>query len=343
MADGFRDHALRQAAWCRRLDAPFTAAVCEALAALARGAPLLGPRLGDWPGDPDRDAVALRLAGGLNALVMKGALPFLAELYPPAAMPAGHVLERALASALLHPDLPAWLDHPPQTNEVGRAALLWAGLLVAHAAHALPVRLFELGASAGLNLRLDRFAYRLGGVACGVQESPVRLEPAWWGAGPPAGALEIREARGVDIAPLDPTSPAGAERLLAFVWPEQEARVRRLEAAIAVARAEPRALTRGDAADFVAQRVALCDGMLTVVLHSIFATYLAPATRERLAGLVRALGEAASASRPFAWLRFEAEGATDALPTLRLRLWPGGEERLLARAHPHGDFVEWLG
>jgi hypothetical protein len=27
---------------------------------------------------------------------------------------------------------------------------------------------------------------------------------------------------------------------------------------------------------------------------------------------------------------------------VRLTLWPGGEERLLARAHPHGAAVTWL-
>jgi hypothetical protein len=28
---------------------------------------------------------------------------------------------------------------------------------------------------------------------------------------------------------------------------------------------------------------------------------------------------------------------------IKLRAWPGGEERLLANTHPHGRWVEWLG
>jgi hypothetical protein len=27
---------------------------------------------------------------------------------------------------------------------------------------------------------------------------------------------------------------------------------------------------------------------------------------------------------------------------VRLRLWPGGEDRLLARAHHHGAWVDWI-
>jgi hypothetical protein len=28
---------------------------------------------------------------------------------------------------------------------------------------------------------------------------------------------------------------------------------------------------------------------------------------------------------------------------LRCQLWPGGTDRLLARTHPHGTWIEWLG
>ena len=28
---------------------------------------------------------------------------------------------------------------------------------------------------------------------------------------------------------------------------------------------------------------------------------------------------------------------------VRLTTWPGAEERLIARCHPHGAWVEWLG
>jgi hypothetical protein len=35
------------------------------------------------------------------------------------------------------------------------------------------------------------------------------------------------------------------------------------------------------------------------------------------------------------------EPATDEFTDVRLTVWPGGEDRLLARAGYHGDPVEW--
>ena len=59
--------------------------------------------------------------------------------------------------------LRAALDQPPQTNEVGRAAALIGGLLILTHRFALPIRLFEIGCSAGLNLRADYFRFRYPG------------------------------------------------------------------------------------------------------------------------------------------------------------------------------------
>jgi hypothetical protein len=215
------------------------------------------------------------------------------------------------------------------------------GLIVVAAATGLPLRLFELGASAGLNLRLDHYAYDFNGLKVGPANAPVVLAPAWTGPPPPAAAVTVVARAGVDLAPVDLTRDR--DRLLAYVWPDQVDRVARLDAAMAAFIADPVTLDRADAADWVERRVTLTEGTVTVVLHSIALQYFPAATRSRIMAHLARLGAVATATAPLAWLRFEFETAAAELPTLRLRRWPGGDDQRLARAHPHGASVEWLG
>ena len=65
-----------------------------------------------------------------------------------------------------------------QTSQVQRALGLRLGLsMIAHDV-AEPVHLIEVGASAGLNLRFDRYGYQVGGRRSGDPASPVQLSPA---------------------------------------------------------------------------------------------------------------------------------------------------------------------
>lgn len=337
----------KQAEWSVLLGSPFMARLCEALPRALAAATGVGRTVGNWPGDAFADALVIRLAGGLHALVRRGAAPALAALYPPAPTPGIDVLAAALAGVLARYDawLVAWLDAPPQTNEVGRAAALMAGLLDVTARTRLPLRLFELGASAGLNLRLDAYGYDLGGRVLGPPAAPVRLTPDWQGPPPPNAKLDVIARRGVDIAPIDVTDPAARERLIAFVWPDQVARLERLAAALAEAAADPPPIDRADAAGWVEATVAPVTGATTVVFHSIAYQYFPATSQARIAAHMDAMGSRARADQPLAWLRYELDAASDntAPPTLRLRLWPDGTDRLLARVHPHGSSVSWLG
>jgi hypothetical protein len=303
----------------------------------------LGRRVLDWPEgkDPVADALPLRLCGGLHALVRSGAAPALAACYPPHPMPDADLLWRALHPLFSGPALLPWLDGPPQTNEVGRSAVLLGGLLATASHFPQPVELLELGASAGLNLLLDHYASDLGGLRTGAPASPVHLQPQWRGPPPPEAQVTVARRRGVDLSPIDPRQDG--ERLIAYVWPDQQERLARLEAALAIAAADPPPIDRGDAANWLHARLGEqpCEGRTRVVFHTVAFIYFPPATQARIVRRLEAAGAAATPETPLAWLRYEAEPEQDRF-ALRLRLWPSGEDRLLATGHPHGAIVRWL-
>jgi hypothetical protein len=338
----------RQADWCARLGSPFTSLLCRTLGdKLDRGTDL-GRRVLGWPGKPDalHDSVPLRLCGGLNALVRAGHLPGLAALYPPNPPPDPDRLWPALRDAMgaAEGELLPWLDLPPQTNEVARSAVLTAGLAVVAAETGLPLSLYELGASAGLNLLLDRYDIRLGAQRrYGDPASAVKLAPDWQGGDPPEAEITIGDRRGVDMSPIDVTDAQARDRLLAYLGPDQAQRVARLEAALAIAAESPPAVAEGDAAAWLEAELgdAAEPGVVRVVLHSIAFQYFPSETQERIARHLERVGASASPEAPVAWLRYELEQLRGS-PSLRLRLWPGGEDRLLAHADPHARAVEWI-
>src|SRR5262249_31900977 len=115
-----------------------------------------------WTLDPGPAALALRLVGTVHRVALVGQAPELARVYPSGARagtgPVGPGAAWAAFRDVLAErpeDVRAGLAWPPQTNEVGRSALLVGGLLVLRSMVDRPVRLVEIGASAGLNLRPD--------------------------------------------------------------------------------------------------------------------------------------------------------------------------------------------
>jgi hypothetical protein len=344
LATWLRGHA----ALCVDGPSPFYAALLDQMAVDVEAGGPTWALLGATANDPPDSVPQLRLLGGVHALVLTGEAPDLAAHYPStggdgdaaAAWPALVAVLAARAD-----DLRPWLTRPPQTNEVGRAVALTSGLLVVAAETGLPLRILEIGTSAGLNLRLDHFWYETGGRGVGDPSSPVRFVDPWVDATPPLGApLRVVERGGCDRDPIDPTSAAGQLALLAYVWPDQPDRVTLLRHALDVAARVPVPVTRADVFDWLPTQLdAPRPGVATVVFHSIFAQYLSPAERTRLAALLAKAGSRATSEAPFGWLRLEIETLGDPDAALTLTTWPGGEERNLGRAPFHVGPVRWTG
>ena len=290
-------------------------------------------------------AMPLRMLAGAHALALSGEAPDLAAFYPSAggtASPgrggaqAWDALRRTLADR--RDVIRSWLDRPPQTNEVGRAAALLGGLRHVAADAALPIRLVEVGASAGLNLRADYFCIPGDAGTFGDPSSPVVLAGGWQGEPPPAADVDVVERTGGDVHPIDPASREGRLTLTAYVWPDQADRLARLRGALDLAAQVPADLRREPATATLA-RTALAAGSWTVLWHSIFRQYLNPAQRAELRDGVGRLSAGASPAARFAYVHLE-QSRTGGCP-VTLTTWPGGRERVLGTAPAHGTPVTW--
>jgi hypothetical protein len=337
-----------QAEQCARHGSPLTAALLVGAAAEYDSGGPARELLLPMADDPSGSVPSLRFAGAVHRQVLEGRAPELAAYYPSVggtAAPDGvwPVVRRLIAERA--DDLVVDLRRPVQTNEVGRAAALYGGLLHVAAAHGHPIRLLEVGASAGLNLRPERFAYELAdGRVLGAPDSPVRLVDPWRGSVPPEVELTIDSRAGCDPAPLDPTTDADRLTLLSYVWADQLERIERLRGALRIAEADPVRVEALPASDFLRRELAEpTPGVTTVVWHSVVRQYLPPDERAEVEVLLAAAGERATADAPLVRLSLEPE--KKAHSTFRflveLTTWPGGESRLLAECLGHGPPVTW--
>jgi hypothetical protein len=234
---------------------------------------------------PPGSVPQLRLMGALHYLVLSGKAPALAAFYPSAGghRPVDGVWPVAEAAMEEHFDqVRAWVHRTVQTNEPGRSAVLFAGLLWLTDRHRRPIRLLELGASAGLNLLADRYSYVVAGRELGDAASPLRFEDPWTPAPPidleaTAAALRIVARAGCDLSPLDPTHADDRLTLLSYIWPDELHRIDRMRAALSVAERDPIAVAAARASEWLRSALdEVRDGELTVVWHSVMRQYVEP-------------------------------------------------------------------
>ncbi len=272
---------------------------------------------------------------------------------------------RAFISARLDDIMAECGRHRYQMNEVARCAQIALGIAAAGPA-AEPAGLADLGTGAGLGLQLDRFRYLVGGQASGPADAPLCLRCEVRGSRqPPQVTLPpIAERAGIDVDPVDVRDPAATSWLLACAPPEASA-LDRLAAAIELARRHPAPILAGDVIETLPKVLdGIAPGRPVLVTDAYLAVFLPP---RRRAELTRILAEAGR-SRPVTWLSLDplvplGPAGRDSVQGLELpaslvgdyqrngvfavlgaRTFDRGTDRgrLLARAHPSGQWVEWL-
>ena len=335
-----------QARWCLHLGSPLYGTLLECTATdVETGGPCWDVlSVADRPAFGANDALPLRLMAAVHRLVLEGQVPELSPYFPSVGGNSKGDAWPAFRNAVEeHREvLTERLNRPVQTNEVGRSAALLGGFLLAARESALPLRLLEIGASAGLNLRWDRYRYEAGGAAWGDPMSPVKFTDVFVSQHPPFDvAAEIATRRGCDNAPLDPRSPEDQLTLMSHVWADLTHRLDLLKRALVVAQQAPAPVDQADACEWLSSQLdEPVPGVVTVVFHSLVIQYLDANSRRSLRALVERAGTRADDSAPLAWLRMEP-GKPRA--EVHLSVWPRMATTLIAKADTFGRHVLWLG
>lgn len=209
-----------------------------------------------------------------------------------------------------------------QTNEIGRCSALLPALCTVARRHPSPLAIVDMGCSAGLNLRFDRYAYTYSGpgtrasaptVVAGDPASPVQVRTTLLsGDLPDLFVPEVAWRSGIDLHPSDPRDDDDALWLLACQWPEHPDRFFRLKAALALARSSPAPpVVTGDLVDDLAQVIATVpSGTHLCLYHTWAAAYL---SEGRQLELTRAITRIAM-NRPVSWIFAEEPFESPGLP-----------------------------
>jgi hypothetical protein len=205
--------------------------------------------------------------------------------------------------------------------------------------------MIEIGSSAGLTLFWDHYHYKYGdGLECGDRNSPVKIECSIHGERRPPipGKLpKVASRIGIDLSPINVNDAENVLWLRALVWPDNRKRARQLELAIQLVKQTPPRIITGNALDLlpslisgVPEKTPLC------IYHSFTLTLAKKDTREKLHSLL------ANASKTRDLFSVSMEWDADSeIPLLGLAKFSKGikTEKILARCHSHGEWLEWLG
>lgn len=324
---------------------PTSAAILSGGAEALTGEHVLREILATWHDHRPLAAVSLRVLGALHRLAMEGRAPELAALMPSCGGQADPERAWPAAEVVLQRErnfVESYLTRAPQTNEVGRSAMLLGGFLDIAARFDKPLRLLEIGSSAGLNLCWDKYRVRTPLFTWGDPASQLELPCDWNGPLPDLDAkVTVVSRAGCDVAPINIRNDDDRRRMQSYIWTDQLDRHDRMRAAIAIAAATPFTLDAEDAAQWVARKLAApAPVVVTVLFHAIMWQYMAADTTAAIEAAIAAAGARATVDAPLAWLRMEPIDMKS-FPLIRLTTWPGAQNRTLGTVHFHGRWARW--
>lgn len=344
------DHFVEQAKWCDALGSPFTAALLRRFAADFEAGGPIADLCRDWPTNPRKDALGLRLTGVLHHAVLSGNAPDLTAHYP--SQSPDWDMDRAwpiardwLAANMAH--VSAFIQSAPQTNETRRSIILLPGFCKLMQRFGKPLHLLELGASAGLNQNWDRFNYETDSWQRSG-DSGVTIRTDWRAPVPDhiQADIQVASRAACDLNPVDLTDPDQVLRLKCYTWPDQQERLSRLDAAIQLAQQAGTQVEQADALSWLTERLANRPSSgVTVIYHSVFLIYPPRDVIAAIMETIRQAGETATEAAPLAWLSYESEalfGGDRNSPKMRARLetWPGGTVETYAESDGHVTYVD---
>ncbi|MCR9268462.1 MAG: DUF2332 domain-containing protein [Hyphomonadaceae bacterium] len=344
------DHFVEQAKWCNALGSPFTAALLLRFASDFEARGPVFAICNEWPTNPRKDALGLRLTGALHHAVLSGASPDLIQLFPRSDDDWDIEAVWPVARAWLADHIPhvrRFIESPPQTNETRRSIILLPGFLKLAGRFNQPMHLLELGASAGLNQYWDRFNYKTSSWSR-TGNSDVTIQTDWRAPVPDHldVDLNIASRAGCDLNPIDLSDPDAVTRLKCYTWADQRERLQRLDAAVKLAQAENTNIEQVDALKWMTARLlSRPKSGVTVIYHSVFLIYPPRDVIAAIMQTIREAGAEATDEAPLAWLSYESEalfGGDRASPKMRARLktWPGGEVETYAESDGHVTYVD---
>ncbi|HLY03608.1 MAG TPA: DUF2332 domain-containing protein [Candidatus Cybelea sp.] len=330
----------RQASACETMGSPFTATLLREAAADARREPQLTVVLAPLS---NCARPGLHLAGALHCLALLGE-PALARHYPSTGGDGNARGAWTTARTMLISTPSTFaplLARIPQTNEPARSMPLLAAFSWLSKRFEMPLRLREIGASAGLNLRFDRYRYDGETWQWGDAGSPLALRNRIV-AGRPGNVdarIIVDDRIGCDLNPLDATKEEDRLRLTSFVWPDQAERLERLRNALSIARDFPVRIDAEAFATWLPREGLPRRGALTVVFHTIVEEHLSLSAKSELAATISRLGDGASPEAPFACVRMELD---DGRYRTCLQVWPNPTDPMaICESDGHAQGITW--